>query len=181
MNTILVYVRIHVIYRVNQAEYAIRIPMAPPQEYVNAYSPCRITTTAHLYLFMSISLFLSIFIYATRHLMAPWLTPTVDLCALTSTADLYLYMSIYIYLSMPMLDASKSLAAPARWPSTQRSAVRCHYYSTSLPIYVSLSFFLSLYISIHTCTHTHAHKHRYSTASATLCHRDALRARMCTL
>ena len=42
MNTLnLEYVesgRIHVICRVNQAEYAIRIPMAAPQEYVNNYS-----------------------------------------------------------------------------------------------------------------------------------------------
>jgi len=37
------YVRIHVVYRVNQAEYAIRIPAGAPQEYVNAYSPRRVT------------------------------------------------------------------------------------------------------------------------------------------
>jgi len=33
------HVHIHVIYRVDQAEYAIRIPMAAPQEYVNTYAP----------------------------------------------------------------------------------------------------------------------------------------------
>jgi len=35
--TNLEYVRIHVIRRVNRAEYAIRIPMAAPQEYVKTY------------------------------------------------------------------------------------------------------------------------------------------------
>jgi len=35
------YVRMHAVYRVNQAEYAIRIPMAAPQEYVNIYSTRR--------------------------------------------------------------------------------------------------------------------------------------------
>jgi len=35
------YVRIHVIYMVKQMEYAIRIPVAAPQEYVNTYSPRR--------------------------------------------------------------------------------------------------------------------------------------------
>jgi len=34
------YVHIHVIYRVNQAEYVIRILVAAPQEYVNTYSTC---------------------------------------------------------------------------------------------------------------------------------------------
>ena len=38
------YVRIHVICRVNQAEYASRIPMAAPQEYVNTYSTRRLYT-----------------------------------------------------------------------------------------------------------------------------------------
>ena len=35
------YVRSHAICRVNQAEYAIRIPVAAPQEYVNTYSTRR--------------------------------------------------------------------------------------------------------------------------------------------
>ena len=35
------YVTICVIRRVNQAGYAIRIPMAAPQEYVNTYSTFR--------------------------------------------------------------------------------------------------------------------------------------------
>jgi len=37
------YVRIHIVCRVNQAEYAFRIPMAAPQEYeyVNTYSTRR--------------------------------------------------------------------------------------------------------------------------------------------
>ena len=37
------YVHIHVIYRVNQAEYGIRILVAASQEYVNTYSTCRVT------------------------------------------------------------------------------------------------------------------------------------------
>jgi len=36
------YVRMHVICRVNLAEYAICIPMAAPQEYVNIYSTRRV-------------------------------------------------------------------------------------------------------------------------------------------
>jgi len=36
------YVHIHAIYRVNQAEYVIRILVATPQEYVNTYSTCRV-------------------------------------------------------------------------------------------------------------------------------------------
>jgi len=36
------YVRMHVICRVNQAKYAIRIPMATPQENVNTWSTRRI-------------------------------------------------------------------------------------------------------------------------------------------
>jgi len=39
--TNLEYVRIHVICRVDQAEYAIRTPMAAHQEYVNTYSTLR--------------------------------------------------------------------------------------------------------------------------------------------
>jgi len=39
------YVRFHVIYRVSQADYAIRTPMAAPQEYMNTYSTRRITST----------------------------------------------------------------------------------------------------------------------------------------
>jgi len=35
------YVRIHVIYRVNQAEYVFHIRVVAPQEYVNIYSTCR--------------------------------------------------------------------------------------------------------------------------------------------
>jgi len=38
------YVRFHVICRVNQAEYGIRIPMAAPQKYVNTYSTRRLPT-----------------------------------------------------------------------------------------------------------------------------------------
>ena len=37
------YVRIHVIYRVNQAEYVIRIRVVAPQEYVNIYSTRRVS------------------------------------------------------------------------------------------------------------------------------------------
>jgi len=40
--THLEYIRIHVLCRVNQAEYAIRIPTAAPQEYVNIYSTRRV-------------------------------------------------------------------------------------------------------------------------------------------
>jgi len=35
------YVRIHLIYRVNQAEHVIHIRVLAPQEYVNIYSTCR--------------------------------------------------------------------------------------------------------------------------------------------
>jgi len=35
------YVRIHVIYRVDQAEYGIHIRVVAPQEYVNIYSTHR--------------------------------------------------------------------------------------------------------------------------------------------
>jgi len=35
------YLRIHVIYRVNQAEYGIHILVVAPQEYVNIYSTRR--------------------------------------------------------------------------------------------------------------------------------------------
>jgi len=38
------YVRIHVIYRVKQAEYVIHILAGAPQEYVNIYSTHRILT-----------------------------------------------------------------------------------------------------------------------------------------
>jgi len=38
------YVRIHVVYRVNQAEYVIHILMVAPQEYVNLYSTPRAPT-----------------------------------------------------------------------------------------------------------------------------------------
>ena len=38
------YVRIHVIYRVNQAEYGIHILVVAPQEYVNIYSTRRVVT-----------------------------------------------------------------------------------------------------------------------------------------
>jgi len=38
------YVRMHVLCRVNQAEYAIRILKAAPQEYVNTYSTRRVLT-----------------------------------------------------------------------------------------------------------------------------------------
>jgi len=42
--THLEYVRIHVIYRVNQAEYGIHIFLVAPQEYVNIYLTRRIRT-----------------------------------------------------------------------------------------------------------------------------------------
>jgi len=35
------YVHIHVIYRVDWAEYFIRVLVAAPQEYENTYSTCR--------------------------------------------------------------------------------------------------------------------------------------------
>ena len=35
------HVRIHVIYKATQAEYAARTPMAAPQEYLNTYSTRR--------------------------------------------------------------------------------------------------------------------------------------------
>jgi len=38
------YVRIHVIYRVNQAEYGIHILVVAPQEYLNIYSTRRTET-----------------------------------------------------------------------------------------------------------------------------------------
>jgi len=38
------YVRIHVIYSVNQAEYVIHILVVAPQEYVNIYSTRRLRT-----------------------------------------------------------------------------------------------------------------------------------------
>jgi len=37
----LAYEHVPVEYRVQQAEYSIRIPVAAPQEYVNTYSTCR--------------------------------------------------------------------------------------------------------------------------------------------
>jgi len=42
--THLEYVHIHVIYRVNKEKYAIRIPTAAPQEYLNTYSTRRLET-----------------------------------------------------------------------------------------------------------------------------------------
>ena len=36
------YVRFHIIYRVLQAEYGIRIRVVASQEYVNTYSTCRV-------------------------------------------------------------------------------------------------------------------------------------------
>jgi len=39
------YVHIHGIYRVTQTEYAIRIPMGAPQEYVKTYSTCRVSVS----------------------------------------------------------------------------------------------------------------------------------------
>ena len=41
--THLEHVRIHVMYRASQEEYAIRTPMAAPQEYVNTYSTRRVS------------------------------------------------------------------------------------------------------------------------------------------
>ena len=38
----LAYVRIHAIYRVDQAEYIIHIRVVAPQEYVNIYSTSRV-------------------------------------------------------------------------------------------------------------------------------------------
>jgi len=40
----LTYVRIHVIYRVNQAEYVSHILVVAPQEYVKIYSTRRFST-----------------------------------------------------------------------------------------------------------------------------------------
>jgi len=40
----LVYVRIHAIYRVDQAEYVIHMLVVAPQEYVNIYSTGRALT-----------------------------------------------------------------------------------------------------------------------------------------
>jgi len=42
------YVRIHVMYRVNQAEYAIHVLVVAPQEYVNIYSTRRISNPTPL-------------------------------------------------------------------------------------------------------------------------------------
>ena len=42
--TNLEYVRVLVIYRVNQAEYVIHNRVAASQEYVNTYSTCRLST-----------------------------------------------------------------------------------------------------------------------------------------
>jgi len=38
------YIRIHIISRVNQAEYGIHIRVVAPQEYVNIYSTRRVVT-----------------------------------------------------------------------------------------------------------------------------------------
>jgi len=46
--TNLEYVRVHVIYRVNQAEYLIYIRMVASQEYVNIYSTHRPRTLSEL-------------------------------------------------------------------------------------------------------------------------------------
>ena len=43
------YVRIHVIYRGNQAEHVIHILVVAPQEYVNVYSTRMIHTHAYLF------------------------------------------------------------------------------------------------------------------------------------
>jgi len=43
-NITLEYVRIHVIYRVNQAEYVIHMLVVAPQEYVNIYPARRVWT-----------------------------------------------------------------------------------------------------------------------------------------
>jgi len=78
------YVPLHVIYRVNQAEYGIRILVAASQEYVNTYSTCRKPTRGlassclysamgvnprpyicmyvHLYISISISISMSIYL-----------------------------------------------------------------------------------------------------------------------
>jgi len=42
-----VHVRVPVIYRVEQAEYVIHLPVAASQEYVNMYSTRRLTTHPH--------------------------------------------------------------------------------------------------------------------------------------
>jgi len=44
--SILEYEHVHVIYRVSQAEYVIRIRVVAPQEYVNIYSTRRLRMTA---------------------------------------------------------------------------------------------------------------------------------------
>ena len=41
----LVYVRMHVMYRVNRAEYVMHMLVVAPQEYVNLYSTRRHTST----------------------------------------------------------------------------------------------------------------------------------------
>jgi len=41
------YVHVYVIYRVNQAEYGIRIRESASQEYVNIYSTCRNVSHTH--------------------------------------------------------------------------------------------------------------------------------------
>jgi len=53
------YVHIHVICRVNQADYSIRIPMAAPQEDVNNYS----TSGVRIYRHSRIYKYIYIYIY----------------------------------------------------------------------------------------------------------------------
>jgi len=43
------YVRVPVIYRVNQAEYGIYILVVASQEYTNTYSTCRLTVFAEVF------------------------------------------------------------------------------------------------------------------------------------
>ena len=68
------YVRIHVIYRVHQAEYAILIPMAAPQEYVNTYSTRRVIVPPLLllakqviYIHIDIDKYIFIAVYIYMH------------------------------------------------------------------------------------------------------------------
>ena len=46
---IYIYIYSHVTCRVNRAEYVFRIPMSAPQEYVNTYSTCRVSSPEREY------------------------------------------------------------------------------------------------------------------------------------
>ena len=53
------YVNFHVVYRANQAEYAIRILVAACQKYVNKYSKC-IGICLSIYLYLYIYIYINI-------------------------------------------------------------------------------------------------------------------------